>query len=258
MSISVYLKKIIKRLLLILIVFAIIFFLINIYIQYRLENKSEQTYYKEFGIAIPTKYKIHGIDVSKYQSYIYWKSVKNMEIDSIKIEFALIKATEGVNDIDKMFERNWASSKLNKITRGAYHFFIATKDGKIQAKNFISNVKLETGDLPPVVDIENDFKIDKKIFKQRVLNCLNEIENHYKVKPIIYSNVDFYNNYLGKDFDKYQLWVAHFTEDKKPDISRDWIFWQHSEKGNVNGITEKLDFNVFIGDSIQFLNLLIK
>jgi lysozyme len=31
--------------------------------------------------------------------------------------------------------------------------------------------------------------------------------------------------------------------------SEDWHFWQHSDRGNVNGINERVDFNVFNGDS---------
>jgi lysozyme len=39
------------------------------------------------------------------------------------------------------------------MLRGAYHFFIGSKDGKMQAENFINKVELEPGDLPPVLDV---------------------------------------------------------------------------------------------------------
>jgi lysozyme len=52
--------------------------------------------------------------------------------------------------------------------------------------------------------------------------------------------------------------VAHYTDENEPDINRNWLFWQHSETGRVNGITEKVDFNVFAGDNKLFSNLLIK
>lgn len=250
-----------KRLLKLLALFAsiaIIVFAAIFYLQYRLEKKSEQTYYKAFGIAIPGKFTMNGIDVSKYQSYIYWTSVKQMKIDSITIDFAFIKATEGLSNADAMFKRNWLLSKENNITHGAYHYFIATKNGKQQAKNFIKNVRLEKGDLPPVVDIEQDFGLNNKTLKNNLKECLIELEKHYNVKPILYSYVDFYHNFLGDDFDEYPLWVAHYTEEKKPNINRHWLFWQHSDAGRVNGITEKVDFNVFSGDSMLFQNLLIK
>lgn len=250
-----------KRLIKLLVLFASITVIVLaavLYLQYQLEKKSEQTYYRAFGIAIPEKFVMNGIDVSKYQSYIYWTSVKQMKIDSITIDFAFIKATEGVADVDAMFKRNWALSKENNITHGAYHYFIATKSGKLQAKNFIKNVTLEKGDLPPVVDVELDFGLNNKAIKNNLKDCLNELEKHYKVKPILYSYIDFYNSVLGDDFNEYPFWVAHYTEDKKPNINRHWFFWQHSDAGRVNGITEKVDFNVFNGDSLLFQNLLIK
>src|SRR5690606_35776285 len=92
-------------------------------------------YYDEFGIDIPNRYEIHGIDVSRYQSNIQWKLVKEMEVDGIKLHFAFIKATEGVMNRDKMFNRNWSRSKQNGVVRGAYHFFLPSKSGKEQAKN---------------------------------------------------------------------------------------------------------------------------
>jgi lysozyme len=70
--------------------------------------------------------------------------------------------------------------------------------------------------------------------------------------------VDFYKNYLGQEFDDYPLWVAHYYEQRQPRINRDWSFWQHSDKGSVNGIISKVDFNVFAGDSLAFRELLIK
>src|ERR1700730_17840678 len=84
--------------------------------------------YPQFGIDIPENYSIHGIDVSKYQSIIAWEEVQKMQVRDVKLGFAFIKATEGVNNIDALFRRNWKKSKQAGIIRGAYHFFVATKD----------------------------------------------------------------------------------------------------------------------------------
>ena len=61
----------------------------------------------------------------------------------------------------------------------------------------------------------------------------------------------------GSEFDKYPLWVAHYYEEQQQRIARDWAFWQHNDQGNINGITSKVDFNVFKGDSMQFKEILI-
>src|SRR6185436_17869011 len=102
-------------------------------------------------IELPLGYKIHGIDVSSYQGNIYWPAVVAMKDQDVNIQFAFIKATEGLNKVDKQFQRNWQKAKEANIIRGAYHFFLATKSGRIQAQNFINTVQLQPGDLPPVL-----------------------------------------------------------------------------------------------------------
>lgn len=228
--------------------------LIYKWIRYR---KAKFTRYPEFGIVIPNDYSIHGIDVSRYQDIIAWEEVKKMSVGEIKLGFSFIKATEGIGNTDPQFTRNWRKAKSNDIIRGAYHFFIASKDGKTQAENFIKRVELEPGDLPPVLDVEQRFGASKAQLQKEVKEWLDVVENYYHIKPVIYTNVDFYNQNLGSDFDHYPLWVAHYYQQEQPRISRDWIFWQHSDQGNVNGITSKVDFNVFHGDSLDFKSLLV-
>jgi lysozyme len=220
-------------------------------------RKARFVKYKEFGIAIPEKYTVHGIDVSRYQQMIAWDAVKEMRVKNISIRFAFMKATEGIGNVDQQFRRNWKKSKNVGLIRGAYHFFISSKDGKLQAENFIDEVKLEPGDLPPVLDVEQLNGASAANLKKEVRAWLSTVENYYGVVPIIYTNVDFYKQYLGSEFDKYPLWAAHYYEYSQPRISRNWSFWQHSDEGRVNGILSKVDFNVFNGDSTEFVELLV-
>lgn len=215
-------------------------------------------HYNAFGIDMPVEYQIHGIDVSRYQKKIAWQGVKEMNVDNIQMNFAFIKATEGTTITDKQFTYNWKQSKKHNIPRGAYHFFTPSADPIQQAKLFISKVKLERGDLPPVLDAEIASILPPNEYRQKIRVWLNIVEAHYKVRPIIYSNADFYKNYLGSGFNDYPLWVAHYYKRKSPRIDRPWSFWQHNDRGNVNGIDTKVDFNVFNGDSIAFQKLLVK
>jgi lysozyme len=223
-----------------------------------LELRAKYIKYSAFGIDIPSNYSIHGIDVSRYQQVIDWDNVKQMQVENVKIDFAFIKATEGVNNVDPYFHRNWKKAKDAAMARGAYHFFIATRSGKTQAENFIRKVQLEPGDLPPVLDVEERYGVPPQKLRQRVLDFLATVEEYYKVKPILYTNVDFYQYYLKDEFDGYPLWVAHYLQKERPRIYRDWAFWQHNESGRVNGIAAFVDFNVFNGDSTAFSNLLVK
>ena len=222
-----------------------------------ISRKSRFVRYPAFGIAIPENYSIHGIDVSKYQQIISWESVKEMKVKNVQLGFAFIKATEGIANTDQQFNRNWKKSKQAGVIRGAYHFFLATKDGRGQAENFISVVDLERGDLPPVVDVEQTYGVKPDVLRRELKEWLDVVEFYYGVKPIIYTNVDFYSRHLGKEFNSYPLWAAHYMEYNMPRIDRNWQFWQHSEQGRVNGILSKVDFNVFNGDSTEFRNILI-
>lgn len=214
--------------------------------------------YPAFGIDLPSNYEIHGIDVSHHQSYIHWPAVRGMKVKDVKIGFSFIKATEGLLNVDRRFRRNWEKAGEAGLPRGAYHFFITGKSGKGQAKNFIRIVDLAPGDLPPVLDIEQLYGVKPAKMRQEIKEWLEVVEDHYDVKPIIYTSANFYEQYLGSSFDEYPLWVAHYHERNRPRIKRPWIIWQHSEEGRVNGITSKVDFNVFNGDSSDFSDLLIK
>jgi len=216
------------------------------------EREAGFAHYPGFGIQLPIGFEIHGIDVSHHQDVIKWESVRDMEEKSVKLGFSFIKATEGYTRKDRLFRRNWKKAKEVGLVRGAYHFFLPNKNGMIQAENFIGSVKLESGDLPPVVDIEETYGVRTADLRKRLREWLNKVERHYGVKPIIYTSADFYTSYLGKEFDDYPLWVAHYIQRNKPRISRPWIFWQYAETGRVNGITSRVDFNVFSGDSAEF------
>jgi lysozyme len=112
--------------------------------------------------------------------------------------------------------------------------------------------------MPPVLDVEQTNGASETDIQQRVKDWLQMVEKQYKVKPIIYTNVDFYQNFLAGKFDDYPLWVAHYLVKDKPRIKRNWLFWQHNDGGRVNGINAYVDFNVFNGDSTDFNRLLIK
>lgn len=180
-----------------------------------------------------------------------------MNVRDIQLQFAFIKATEGIGNADPYFKRNWKKSKEAGMVRGAYHFFIATKDGKAQARNFIDHVNLKSGDLPPVLDVEQAYSAKPDQVRKEIKAWLDAVENYYSVKPVIYTYLDFYNNYLKGYFDNYPLWVAHYLQPHQPRIHRNWTFWQHNEGGRVDGIFSKVDFDVFNGDSLSFKSILV-
>lgn len=241
---------------LLLLVFGVVLMLnptLRYYVFSIFEYPIHYTEYKHFDIRIPGNYEVHGIDVSKWQSKIDWKRVRNMKVNDIRFHFAFIKATEGSWLTDPQFVGNWENAKKNGLTRGAYHFFLPHINAKHQAIHFIKTVKLRSGDLPPVVDVEETYGMSGDQIRKGTKQFMDIVEKHYGIKPILYTNRDFYKRYFADqpEFKPYLLWIAHYHVDQLslPDDAS-WHFWQHSDRGRVNGIQEKVDFNVFRGDSL--------
>lgn len=193
-----------------------------------------------------------GFDVSEYQSEIDWEQTYHID-ESFELSFVFIRATAGKNKVDKRFKENWKASKERQLIRGAYHYYRPNENSIEQANNFIKNVKLEKGDLPPVLDIEKLPKsqsIDS--LKVGLRRWLKKVEKHYKVKPIIYSGESYYNDFLKKEFSDYPLWIANYNFWRNH-LEDDWLFWQFTEKAQIQGIEGMVDVNIFNGDKNQLL-----
>lgn len=200
-------------------------------------------------ISYPEGYEIHGIDISHHQGDIDWQTLKDEGmIDKFPIRFIMIKATEGATKVDENFIDNFYQAREFGFTRGAYHFYSVHSSAQAQAEFFIKNVKLESGDLPPVLDVEHKPKnqTDEE-FKQSIQLWLNMVEFHYGVKPIIYTYYKFKMKYLNDSvFDDYPYWIAHYYVEKV-EYKGDWKFWQHTDVGKLPGIKGNVDFNIYNG-----------
>lgn len=190
--------------------------------------------------------KVIGFDVSEYQGEINWEETKIVE-DTFQLKFVFIRATAGKDKTDTHFRKNWKSSKENGLIRGAYHYYRPNENSIQQAANFINTVKLQKGDFPPVLDIENLPKTQSiDSLKVGLKRWLTKIEKHYNVKPIIYSGESYYKDFLAEEFKGYTFWIANynfFVEDLKDH----WTIWQFTEKGTVPGIEGPVDINIYNG-----------
>ncbi len=199
---------------------------------------------KGYGVCMPHGYQVHGIDISHYQGDINWKMLEQTRQGQFPISFIFMKATEGGDYADDKFVANFDSARTHGFIRGAYHFYNPKTDANKQADFFIQSVKLEAGDLPPVLDIEKKGK-DMEKLQQDLKVWLRKVESHYGVKPIIYASYKFKTRYLNDSvFNSYPYWIAHYYVDSVR-YQGDWKFWQHTDVGTLPGIDEKVDLNVF-------------
>jgi len=195
--------------------------------------------------------KTYGFDVSHYQNKedIKWDSL-SIGNKTIPLEFVVMRATMGNRNADKHFDEFWVKAQKHNLIRGAYHFYRADEDPVIQANNFLANVKLESGDLPPILDIEKipKRKTNKKLVEDLKIWC-KIVEETYGEKPIIYTYYHYYKDFLKGEFDDYPLWLANYNDVPTPTPDDQWDFWQFTENGIVHGINTKVDLDIYNGSS---------
>ncbi|MBO7068811.1 MAG: glycoside hydrolase family 25 protein [Bacteroidaceae bacterium] len=195
----------------------------------------------------PDGYNVRGIDISHYQTSIKWDKLRNASLNNDPVRFVIIKATEGKDLFDDDFNDNFFQAKENDFIRGAYHFFVPGVDAAAQARFFLHQVHLVPGDLPPVLDIEKTGKLSKKQLQNDVKKWLDIVEKKYGVKPILYTSYKFKKDYLDDPvFNEYPYWIAHYYINKL-EYKGDWVLWQHTDCGKVDGITGFVDCNIFNG-----------
>ncbi len=189
-----------------------------------------------------------GIDVSHwdadyYMPYIDWGSVAGSGI-----EFAFIKASEGIGYEDTKFDHNWKEAKAAGVLRGAYHFMRPT-DGVAQADTFLKALDGDYGELLPVADLE-DSQVPPEVLKA----FINTVEAKTGRKVMIYTSPGFWWGYEDMGFGNNPLWIAHWGVScpSVPDTWSEWAFWQDcgdcpNEVPGVGG--NLMDYNYFNGDS---------
>jgi lysozyme len=195
-----------------------------------------------------------GVDVSHWQGDMNWETARDAGV-----RFAFIKATESDYHYDRLFNANRDGCKANGILWGAYHFYRFGVDPLKQAYHFLGMLGDQTGDLPPVVDVEdtdNPFNADDLKF------FLDHIEAEIGVKPIIYTRSTYWPG--GVEWAKhYMLWEAEYTgsAEGEPNISPDWLdwtFWQFTSKGTgatYGASSQYIDLNVFNGKLSELLDI---
>lgn len=206
----------------------------------------------------PEGFEIQGIDISHYQGKIDWRELRTAMINKCPVRFVIVKATEGASVVDENFDKNFYNARDYGFIRGAYHFWSVKSSARSQAHFFLSRVKLEEGDLPPVLDVEHkkkDQPVDE--FQREILLWLHTVEDRYHVKPIIYTNYKFKLAYLNdKRFDGYPYWIAHYYVDKM-EYQGEWKFWQHTDAGQLPGIRGAVDLNIYNGSYYDLQQLCI-
>lgn len=207
--------------------------------------------------ASAEEYPVKGFDISHHQGNVQWSKISPQ-----RYQFVYLKATEGGDFKDTKFQENWLKAREQGFLVGAYHFYRLCRDGKIQAQNFIETVPKKSNALPPVIDLEYDSTCINRFSKEQLLQEIqvmhDQLFSHYGKQPIFYISKSFYNIVLAGEFKNTPLWVREYQG--KPNLKHnpDWLFWQHTNQGQITGIAKTVDLNVFNGNTKQWNAFLLK
>lgn len=196
---------------------------------------------------------LKAIDVSEHQGYINWEAVKG------NVDFVMIRAGYGHNNIDKQFIRNISECNRLNIPVGVYWFSYAhdVEGAKAEANYVLEAIKPYKVDYPISYDLEYDtlryaskqgYTIDKRTATDMVNAFCSTIEKS-GFKAMNYANPDFINNKFYQSEISYPLWLAWYgvSEDRAKAYSP--AMWQYSESGSVSGIgTNSVDMNYCYAD----------
>lgn len=198
-----------------------------------------------------------GIDVSEWQKKVDWDTVKKSGVD-----FVMLRAGYGDNNIDQYFKRNISECNRLGIPVGVYWFSYATNadEAAQEAQDCLDAIKDYTVEYPVCYDLElatvryaqkyANVKIDKTLATSMVQAFCSTIETN-KYYAMNYANSDYLENYFDpKQLGNYDLWYARYPFCAPPSTISDSFnttgspMWQYTSSGTVSGIHGSVDMNV--------------
>ena len=175
-----------------------------------------------------------GVDISASNGEINWKALCSCG----NLRFAFVKSTEGKNITDAYFVRNFNESLNHNLKTGIWHQFRTHEKGKDvtpedQMQNIMSALALvdfnserdmiavATKNRPTDVEEEDEEdpalksgpdRLSRIQMANRFYRLLKLINERTKVQPLIFTNVEFWNEYFHteeRSFIEFDLWVQN-------------------------------------------------
>ena len=215
------------------------------------------TYIVKNGLATSLQKSSVGIDVSKHNGEIDWDAVK---ADGIK--FAIIRVGYGNDDTDQ--DDVWAVRNMQECERvgipyGVYLYSYAVNEDEAnsEANHILRMLQGFNPVLGVYIDIEdteyyNEYNIDPYSSEGRELITRIAVTVMDRVSRAgytagVYANWNYFQNVLIQSEIQAYKWLAWYKEDTSEVPEGDWIMWQYTSTGHVNGIEGNVDMNFWYG-----------
>lgn len=195
------------------------------------------------------------IDVSYVQKSIDWNKVKAAGVKGAIIRCGYRGYGSGALNEDAMFMSHITGADKAGLKLGIYFFTeaINAAEGKAEAQFALKMLKKAGVKLtyPIAIDTENinaknpvpranSTKLPATKRTEAIKAFCEEIRaNGYE--PMIYASTDWLNNQLIMSKLPYKVWVAQYNS--KVTYKGNYVIWQYSSVGKINGISGVVDMN---------------
>ena len=198
---------------------------------------------------------VAGPDVASWQhpggAPVDWNAVRGSGH-----EFAIVKATEGLDYVNPFQVQDSIGIKTAGMVRGTYHYADVTQPAAAQAQFYALNTLANRlpGDLPPVIDFEDAKGRSTPELVGWLREFLATSEALSGRRPIIYTYPNFWRSAMGNscEFSSYPLWIADYNggigpSQPLPGCWGQWAFWQYTSAARIPGIPGAVDRNYYGG-----------
>ena len=197
-------------------------------------------------------YVLYGIDVSQYQGDIDWPKVAADNVDFAYIRVGFRGYGSGKLVMDEKFSANIRGAKAAGLQVGVYFFSQAISIGEAEeeAQIVLDAIKDYDIDLPVVFDMEEIHNetartdnLSREEASQITLAFCRKVEKS-GYKCMIYGNTKWLAARVDMSLLKdYPIWFAQYYN--KPLFPYDFVLWQYSNSGSIEGIPAHVDMNIY-------------
>ena len=201
--------------------------------------------------------KVVGIDVSEHNKTVDFNKVKADGIDFVYVRVGYTGYTKKKLSLnyDHYYQENITNALAAGLQVGVYWYSQALNEEEaLQEANMLLNVIGSYNiTLPVVYDYEfagvGDGRLDsanlsKAQMTANSLAFLNRV-SQMGYTPCLYANYSFLKNRLNASqiSSIAKIWLAHYNT--STDYAGDYEYWQYTSDGRVNGISGRVDMNVW-------------
>jgi len=199
-----------------------------------------------------TREVLYGVDVSRYQEEIDWEKVAADGIDFAMIRLGFRGYAVSSLNTDAWYERNYDSASAAGLRVGVYFFSQAVSEEEaLEEAEFVLE---QLGDRAPewvVFDwetVDSPSARTNSVEVRTLCRCAQVFCRRIAqtgLTPMIYFNKhDGYLRYDLSVLTEYDFWYAEYAE--APDFGYDFLMWQYTSSGTVEGINGRADMNILI------------